>query len=188
MVTIPVRIGIALAAVVRVAMILCTVTIVATVLGISVGPRFLSYQTFVVLSSSMAPEISVGSVVVGVPVGRSDLAVGDVITYQRIEEPDLPVTHRIVSLRAVPGAVVARTKGDANEVADPWEVQLSPTVLRVAFAIPLAGYALYFAQTLSGRLLTIGVPLVALGAIGTYEFLSARRFADAGATTTTKAA
>jgi signal peptidase len=162
--------------------------VVAMVLAISVGPRFLPYQTFVVLSASMAPRIAVGSVIVAVPVDRSDIAVDDVITYQRVEEPDLPVTHRIVALRAIPGALVARTKGDANEVADPWEVQLGQTVLRVAVAIPFAGYVLYFSQTTVGRVVTIGVPLAALAAIGTCDLLAVRRRTDLDTTTTAAAA
>lgn len=162
--------------------------VVAAVLAVSVGPRILPYQTFVVMTASMTPQIPVGSVVVVVPVERAELAVDDVVTYQRVEEPDLPVTHRIVAMRAVPGAVIARTKGDANDVQDPWEVQLGPTVLRVAFAIPFAGYILFFAQTFVGRVLTIGMPLAALAAIGVHDFRAARRVANAGITATATAA
>jgi signal peptidase len=158
--------------------------IVFAVFALSVGPRLLRYQTLVVLSASMSPEISVGSVVVAMSVERSELKVGDVITYQRVEEPNLPVTHRIVAMRAVPGAVIARTKGDANEVVDPWEVQLSPNVLRVVFAVPFVGYVLYFAQTFIGRVITIGLPLTAITAIGIYDCLTARRPTAAGSTTT----
>ncbi len=161
---------------------------IAAVLAVSVGPRILPYQSFVVLTASMAPQIPVGSVVMAVPVGRAELAVGDVVTYQRAEEPDLPVTHRIVAMRAVPGAIIARTKGDANDVQDPWEIQLGPTVLRVAFAVPLAGYILFFAQTFVGRVLTIGMPLVALAFIGIHEYRAARRLANAGTTATATAA
>ena len=188
MVTLPASQSSMLFHVARFGLYAMTSIVVLTVLAISVGPRVLPYQTFVVLSASMAPEVAVGSVVVALPVDRSDLAVGDVITYQRVEEPDLPVTHRIVALRAVPGALVARTKGDANDVADPWEVQLGPSVLRVAMAIPFAGYVLYFAQTVAGRVLTIGMPLTALAAIGIHDVLAARRPADAGTTTTATAA
>ena len=188
MVTLPLRRSSMLFHAARFALYAVTFIVVLTVLAISVGPRVLPYQTFVVLSASMAPDIAVGSVVVALPAERAELAVGDVITYQRVEEPDLPVTHRIVALRAVPGALIAQTKGDANEVADPWEVQLGPSVLRVAVAIPFVGYVLYFAQTLAGRVLTIGVPLATLTTIGIHDILAARRPSDAGTTTTATAA
>ena len=177
-----------IAALGRVGLYAAAAALVIAVFGISVGPRFLPYQTFVVLSASMAPEIGVGSVVVAMPVERSDLRIGDVITYQRVEEPDLPVTHRIVAMRAVPGAVLARTKGDANEVADPWEVNLAASVLRVAVAVPFVGYGLYFAQTPVGRVLTIGLPLTAIAAIALHDYVSARRPRNVEPTTTAAAA
>lgn len=187
MVALLVRLGDACATAGRLGVYTLASLVVGAVLVISVGPRALAYQTFIVLSASMSPEIEVGSVVVAVPVERAGLSVGDVITYQRVEEPDLPVTHRIVAMRAVPGAVMARTKGDANDVPDPWEVQLGATVLRVAFAIPIAGYILYFAQTTAGRVVTIGMPLTALAALGIHDFVAARRPAPS-ATKTTEAA
>ncbi len=164
-----------LAACMRVATYVIAGTMVVLAFALTVGPSVLPYQPFVVLTGSMAPGIPVGSVVVAVPVARGDLAVGDVITYQRVEEPDLAVTHRITSLRAVPGGLVARTKGDANDVPDPWEVHLSPTVLRAVGAVPLVGYAIYFAQSERGRVVTLGLPLAALGALAIRDRFVARR-------------
>ncbi len=148
--------------------LLATFVIVATLI-LTVGPRFLPYQTFIVLSSSMEPAVPVGAVVVTVPVPKGDLVSGDVITYQRAEEPDIAVTHRIVRLTGVAGALIARTRGDANLVDDPWEVTLSATVLRVSGYVPLAGYALMFAQSPTGRLLTIIVPALILAAMWAFE-------------------
>lgn len=148
--------------------LVATFVIVAT-LALTVGPRFLPYQTFIVLSSSMEPAIPVGSVVVTMPVPKGDLVSGDVITYQRAEEPDIAVTHRIVRLTGVAGALIARTRGDANLVDDPWEVTLSATVLRVSGYVPLAGYALMFAQSPTGRLVTIIVPALILTAMWAFE-------------------
>lgn len=157
--------------------------VVAAVVMTTVGPRFLPYRSFVVLSASMAPSIPVGSVVVAIPTPRTELVVGDVITYQRVEEPDMPVTHRVSRLRALPGELVARTKGDANDVEDPWEVNLAPSVLRVAGSIPLLGYVLYYAQTSSGRTFTFLLPLGALVATFALDALHARRRAP-GVTST----
>lgn len=151
-----------------VGMLAASFAIVAT-LVLTVGPRFLPYQTFIVLSSSMEPAIPVGAVVVTVPVPRNDLVSGDVITYQRAEEPDIAITHRIVRLTGVAGALIARTRGDANLVDDPWEVRLSETVLRVQGYVPLAGYVLMFAQSPSGRLVMIVAPALLLVAIWAFE-------------------
>lgn len=158
-----------IASVVRTIGILLATFVIVVTLILTVGPRFLPYQTFIVLSSSMDPAIPVGAVVVTLPVPKGDLVSGDVITYQRAEEPDIAVTHRIVRLTGVAGALIARTRGDANLVDDPWEVTLSPMVLRVSGYVPLAGYALMFAQSPTGRLVTIIVPALILAAMWAFE-------------------
>jgi signal peptidase len=50
------------------------------------------------------------------------------------------------------------TKGDANEDPDPREVQESDIVGKVLLSIPLAGYAVNFAQKPIGFALIIIVP------------------------------
>ena len=121
----------------------------------------------------MEPTIRTGALVFVQPVQPRDVKVGDVITYRRPEDPDTTITHRVVDVRAsganLPAqaapAPVFRTKGDANGVADPWEVQLQGIAWRVTFSVPLAGYVFAFTQQPIGRALFLIVPGLGLGVL-----------------------
>ena len=139
------------------------------VLALTVGPRFMAYETFIVRSGSMEPTIHTGSLVFVQPVQPAAVKVGDVITYRRPEDPEITITHRVVAM-SVPGsapsaAPVFRTKGDANASMDPWEVQLQGIAWRVTLSVPLAGYLFSFTQQPVGRALFLIVPGLGLGGL-----------------------
>jgi len=126
-------------------------------------PAALGYRGYVVDGGSMGAAIPRGSVVFDDVVPRSQLRVGDVITYRPPARPR--VTHRIVAI-ARDGAM--RTKGDANATADPWTVRPSGArQARVAFHVPLAGYAYAALALRPVRIVVIGVPalMIAIGAL-----------------------
>ncbi|MFE4543010.1 signal peptidase I [Arthrobacter sp. NPDC056727] len=113
---------------------------VAAFLFLAVGPRFLGYQTSTMLTGSMAPLINPGDVVVSVPTPVSSLKAGDIITYkipvgdQRVE------THRIVELKRNSNRTTVRTKGDANNGADPWQATIQGDTVDVhAATVPYLG-------------------------------------------------
>jgi signal peptidase I len=171
--------------------VFCAAAVVVT-LALAVGPRFFAYETFIVRSGSMEPAIHTGSLVVVQPVQPRQVAVGDVITYRRPEDPDTTITHRVVEVRApgAPGgaspaggqAPVFRTKGDANAVVDPWEVQLQGIAWRVTLNVPLAGYLFAFTQQPLGRALFLIVPGLGLGALWLHRtWLGLRRPTGGGA-------
>jgi signal peptidase I len=136
----------------------CTLAILV-VLALSIGPRFLAYETFIVRSGSMEPAIRTGALVVVQPVQPSSVRMGDVITYRRPDDPDNTITHRVVEVRPAQNAgPVFRTRGDANNAIDPWEVQLQGIAWRVTFSVPFAGYLFAFTQQPAGRALFLIVP------------------------------
>ena len=146
---------------------------------VAVIPRVLNYQTYIVRTGSMEPTIRAGSVVVVEPVKPVSLKVGDIITYRRPEEPDRMVTHRIYQLRIpdnVPNpAPVIRTKGDANAVPDPWQIELRGTAWKEVFSIPLLGYVFDFAHGRWGTILFLFVPAIALSLYGIARVLRSIR-------------
>ena len=77
-------------------------------------PRLMGYQSLAVLSGSMEPEISVGSIVFIKETEPADLEVGDVITY-RLSGNTL-VTHRIIEKDEVVEQFI--TQGDASRKSD----------------------------------------------------------------------
>lgn len=90
------------------------ICIVLAILAFTGGYSLIMFKT-----GSMSPTIPAGSVALVQKIPASDIAVGDVVTVDRVDA--LPITHRVMTVE--PGAAAdTRTitmKGDANEVEDP---------------------------------------------------------------------
>jgi signal peptidase len=115
--------------------LIVAVGVVAVAVGILVFVANLHFQT--VTSGSMRPTISPGDVAVTEAVPVSSLKVGDVIVFVPPASSTEPVMHRIVSL--VNGVIT--TRGDANNVDDPWQVTLSgTTAYRMVAVVPFLGW------------------------------------------------
>jgi signal peptidase len=120
------------------------VAAIAAFLFLAVGPRILGYQTSTMLTGSMSPLINPGDVVVTVPVAVQNLKLGDIITYHIPVEDQRVETHRIIDLTVNnQGTATVRTKGDANNGADPWTATLAAgQVDRQVFTVPYLGNAI----------------------------------------------
>ena len=107
------------------------------------GPALIGWQRYAIVSGAMTGTYDKGSLVLDEVVPVGELKVGDVITYMPPAGDHL-ITHRIAWIGHDPsGARAYRTKGDANEVADPWTFRLDePTQARVTAGVPYVGYAL----------------------------------------------
>jgi signal peptidase len=128
-------------------------------------PSLFGWQRYAIVSGSMTGTYDRGSLVLDEVVPVGELQVGDVITYTPPAGDHL-ITHRIEWIGKDPtGARIYRTKGDANQVADPWTFRLErPTQARVAVGVPYAGYALMALGRRDVRTLVIALPalLIAL--------------------------
>jgi signal peptidase I len=116
--------------------------LMALVLGVG-GARLLGYDAFVVTSGSMAPTIAVGSLIVVQAVPPVSIGVGDVVTYAL---PDRVVTHRVQQISQEDGRVAFVTRGDANDVTDPWLAEPQGTVGALRAVVPFAGFAVAAVQ------------------------------------------
>lgn len=118
-----------------------------------IGPLTGRYRTLTVLTASMGPTYPAGSIVVVVPVPIEKVAVGDVITYSIPVEDHRIITHRVIEV-VEPGVV--RTKGDANNTADPWVARLQGTTAWEARAgVPGAGYLMQLVRGPLPRLIGV---------------------------------
>lgn len=123
----------------------CALWVAVAVVGllvvlVVVVPRVTDSVALTVLSGSMAPAIPAGSVVVVREVPPSELAVGDVVTFQTQAGVDSYVTHRVVEViddTLVPYLV---TQGDANEAVDVDPVPVDAVRGRVWYSLPLVGW------------------------------------------------
>lgn len=117
-------------------------------------------------TGSMGPTIPSGAAALVRLVPAGDLEVGDVTTVQR---PDaLPITHRITSIAAVPGAPSARQitmRGDANDVDDP-EPYLITDARVVVASVP--GVATFISNLRDPRLM--GLLTLVAGGLVTWAF------------------
>jgi signal peptidase len=139
--------------------------------ALMVVPALAGIQRYVIVSGSMTGTYDRGSVVFDQVVPVSKLKVGDVITYKPPGDSGIDhlVTHRIASIATdKTGVRVFRTKGDANQVADPWTFTLSnPTQARVIAGIPYVGFAIAALSDRHVRMLVVGLPalLIALSSL-----------------------
>jgi signal peptidase I len=115
------------------------------------------FRPVVVYSGSMRPTLGVGSLAVDRVIAAHKVRVGDVITFNDPYTKGRLVTHRVAQIVPTQHGLAYRTKGDANPMRDPWAIRLNDKVGSVAFAVPLAGYVLWYAHTREIRALLLFV-------------------------------
>jgi signal peptidase len=145
--------------------------VVAVVAALVVlAPALWGWERYAIVSGSMSGTYDRGSLVYAEVVPVEELRVGDVITYRPPADAGRAgshlVTHRIHSIeRDGAGRRVYRTKGDANESADPWTFTLGePTQARVRAGIPWAGHALTALGDKTVRMGVIALPALLIAA------------------------
>jgi signal peptidase I len=100
----------------------------------------LPYRTSYVLTGSMTPTMPVGSLVLTQRVDASEVAVGDVITFNDPRQPGREVTHRVAAIESTPDGPVIVTKGDANADPDPWRIRQQGRLFRAVTSVPELGW------------------------------------------------
>jgi signal peptidase len=148
----------------RAATTLSAGVVVACVLAYA-GLLVTGYKPIAVYSGSMVPTIQVGGLAVDRVVPAGDVRVGDVITFQDPYVHGRLVTHRVIHIFHTNHGLAYRTKGDANSARDPWTIKLPDRVGRMAFAVPYAGYALWYLHTreIRAALILLGSLIVLTG-------------------------
>lgn len=105
-----------------------------------------------VRSSSMAPALNVGDVVITAPTDIRDIKVNDVISF-RSPSNGVLICHRVIYINESAGYLL--TKGDANEDPDWFTVPFGNVVGKVVGQIPFLGYVISFLSSLYGMGTTI---------------------------------
>lgn len=162
------------------------VSVLGTVIGVLILAAFViqavpgiigADASYVVLSGSMEPAISPGDAVVVDSVDPTTIDRGDVITFTRGTDA-VPVTHRVVDIREGDGGLVFETKGDANEDADPEPITAEQITGEVWFVIPYIGHVIFFANTPTGLVVLVGIPIVGFVLSELYLFARGTVFAE----------
>jgi signal peptidase len=142
------------------------VVAVLGVLAVNVGPLFLPYHIYTVLSGSMGRTIPVGAEVILRPVQASQVTTGDIITFAPPGHPGTLVTHRVVNvITDAKGQRFWQTQGDANGVPDVWLLPATGTGWKYWFQVPLLGYLFVMLASPIGRICFIVAPALLLAAV-----------------------
>jgi signal peptidase len=144
------------------------------------APRF-GWRTDAVMSGSMEPRLKVGGLAVTRPVEPEEVKVGDTILFHSPLGGTL-TSHRVIAILQT-SSLHFRTKGDANEDADPFIVPAENVVGRVWLHIPYFGYVAQFVKSRLGLLLTLYLPgliIVILEAISIWHVLDEQEIEKKG--------
>ena len=141
-------------------------TIIAVIIMASLSlviPKLFGMSVYNVISGSMEPTISVGSIVYAKPTEFDKLANGDIIAY---EAGASVVTHRIDEIDREDKLIT--TKGDANRATDVMPVAYINVIGKVVAHVPLLGYVAAGLSSIIGKLvalvlLVVGVILSSTG-------------------------
>lgn len=120
-----------------------------------VGARLIGFKVYTVLSGSMVPTYNVGDLIYVKEINKSELKVGDNITFML--DKDTIATHRIIEvINNEDNTVSYRTKGDANDVEDANPVHSKNVIGKPVFKIPYLGYVSNYIQKTPGMYIAIG--------------------------------
>ncbi|WP_010540270.1 signal peptidase I [Dietzia alimentaria] len=156
----------------------------AVLAALVVVPRLTGATPYTVLTGSMEPTLSPGTLIVVKPVEQTDLAAGDVITFQIESDNPAVNTHRITQIvYDAQGTPRIQTQGDANNVPDRDLLVPGQIRGRLWYSVPYLGYA-NTALTGDSRQVLLWVAVGGLGVYALWMFgsgFSDRRRARNGA-------
>ncbi len=127
-----------------------------------VGARLFGFKVYSVVSGSMEPEYTVGTLIYVKGADPDEVEVGDVITFALKNET--PATHRVIDIDKE--NQLFYTKGDANDTSDA-PVQFNNLIGKPIFKIPYLGYVAHYIQHPPG----IYVAIVAGACLLIFAFL-----------------
>lgn len=124
-------------------------------------PRLFGYHIFTVISGSMEPAISIGSLVYVHETVPEEVKAQETIAFYSADHTGAIITHRVLENRTVSGEFI--TKGDANPREDPEPVDYGRLLGKVVLSIPVLGKISAAAATVYGK--AAAACLIVLGAV-----------------------
>lgn len=147
----------------KIANILSTLLIALLVIALAavlISKLVFGVEMKAVLTGSMEPELSVGSLLIIKPAEYEKIEVGDDITYVRDKNLTL-VTHRVIKKDDETQKIT--TQGIANNSPDN-PTSFENVVGKVVFHIPFVGYFVIWTSTVKGKIIC-GIIIAALVAL-----------------------
>ena len=113
-------------------------------------PKALGYQAYTVISGSMEPAISIGSLVYVKGLEPKEVKNDDIIAFYGGRDTNAVITHRVVENKIETKEFV--TKGDANQTVDMNAVAYPYLIGKVEHIIPELGFAAQFISSPKGKI------------------------------------
>ena len=123
-------------------------------------PKLFGYEPYTVISGSMEPAITTGSLVYVRAVEPETVVEKEVIAYYGGRDQNSVITHRVVENNVSGREFI--TKGDANSANDMTPVLYHNLLGRVELTIPSLGYAAQLLTIREGKFAMIGVIGIAM--------------------------
>lgn len=112
-------------------------------------PRCFGFSPYYVLTDSMKPTFSRGSMVFARPIAFEDIKKGDVLVFEN-KTYRKNFVHRVVRISEEQQWIF--TKGDANNVQDPLPTEYSSCKGIVRFHLPVVGFPAQFLHSTVGKI------------------------------------
>ena len=128
-----------------------------------VVPKVIGVNVYEVVTSSMAPELPVGSVVYVQTCKADEVKVGDIISFYVGTDEENIISHRVVEINVdEQGTFFFTTKGDANSDIDSVPIDIKHLVGKVIFKINNVSWLVRLFDTSTGIIILIGLILISL--------------------------
>ena len=128
-----------------------------------VVPKVIGVNVYEVVTSSMAPELPVGSVVYVQTCKADEVKVGDIISFYVGTDEENIISHRVVEINVdEQGDFFFITKGDANSDIDSMQVDVKHFVGKVKFKINNISWLVRLFDTSTGIIILIGLIIISL--------------------------
>ena len=128
-----------------------------------VVPKVIGVNVYEVVTSSMAPELPVGSVVYVQTCKADEVKVGDIISFYVGTDEENIISHRVVEINVdEQGTFFFTTKGDANSDIDSVPIDIKHLVGKVKFKINNVSWLVRLFDTSTGIIILIGLILISL--------------------------
>ncbi|MBU0997043.1 MAG: signal peptidase I [Firmicutes bacterium] len=87
-------------------------------------PSVFGYSIFLILTPSMEDTIMTGDLIF-VDINTTEYEEGDIITFYNPENPNMTITHRIITITDDNGTLLYTTKGDNNNSSGSFETEFT---------------------------------------------------------------
>lgn len=131
-------------------------TLIIGIVLVALVTNYMGYKTYIVRSGSMEPAIHTAAVAI-VNENKSfyDIEIGDIVAF-KLQTGEL-VTHRTIEETKIDGITYFMTKGDNNDMADGFTVNIQNYYGETIYSIPGLGYFMDWFMSPQGRIVAIGL-------------------------------